>query len=295
MSDVPELRRICMGEAGSVRGIPVVRVGLLHFMIEAEAAPWNMLTLDRAEEVLDRMGSLPPVIPPTKPMLMAVVAEVAQALLLGRTLTAPAAGDREPPGSTCTAGPVVDDDDAPGWKLVDFDGDEVEPVETWDVTCDDGWCRPKTQRDRSPFGVALAFVNLVGYARATDALQAPASSVATGAQAAPEDAPAGHGSAALPILDGGSPDEAEEELVPMVVKAHRATSTRGGAVHHVVDEAVYRGRWVRTPGQALCKPRGLRLSPTSAEAGCLGCIEEVTKRGLVLRAEEGTHEGAGPG
>lgn len=289
MSEVSEVRRICVGEAGAVRGIPVARVGLLHFMIEADAAPRGPLSLDKAEEVLDRMCSLHPVVAPPNPPTMTIVAEVARALLLGRTLRAPAEEANEPRGSSCTVGPVLDAQGAPaGWVCVDFEGERVVPVEAWEETCDDGWCRPKTQPDPSPFGAALAFLFAVGSTRAIDAL--PGVVVDTGTQAPADDAPAGPVASALPILDGGSPDEAEEELVPVVVKAHRATSTRGGVVHHVVDEAVYRGRWVRTVGQALCKPRGLRLTATGAAVSCPGCIEEVKKRGLVLRVEEGDRE-----
>ncbi len=305
MIDVSDIRRICPNDAGSVRGIPVTRVGLLHFTIEADAAPWGLLTLDKAEEVLTRMGSLHPVVAPPNPPTMTLVAELARALLLGRTLRAPAEEATEPRGSSCTAGPVIDAQGAPaGWACVDFEGEPVAPIEAWEETCEDGWCRPKTQRDPSPFGVALAFLGTVGSTRAEEALpgtvvpwycqgavdlarvtspalaETPVAPVATESQATGEYAPTGQDGAGTAIVEGVAPDAAE--LPPLLtVKAHRASSLRGSVVHLVFDETVVRGRWVRERGQAVCKPRGLRLGGATDEAlNCPTCIEELAKRNI---------------
>ena len=50
MIDVGDIRRICPNDAGSVRGIPVARIGLLHFTIEADAAPMRFSTVNASVE-----------------------------------------------------------------------------------------------------------------------------------------------------------------------------------------------------------------------------------------------------
>lgn len=325
------LRTLMPDEVRPICGIPVRRVGLLWFELDADSAcAQGLLTLDEAEYALGYMTTLPRVTLPVSPAIVSLVGKVATALLLGRTLTVTG------PRSSCTVGPVLDADGAGvGWACVGFDGDVVPTIESWDVCDEYGYAHPFVQPDPSPFGVARAFVQLVGGAQASAAL--PGTVVQWFCQAAVDH---GHPAEALPVdgpvvvedgpfcewglclaplagparegcgspyqhADGyGAPAGQEGETVahlqleervaaeatpedmepaaPVQIAWSVATAERGDAVHVVVGARVEVGRWAREPGQALCKPRGLRLKSASGQPSCKGCLAEAEKRNIAL-------------
>lgn len=285
MNPSSEVHRLLPNEGCTVRGIPVRRLGLLWFEIDADYAP-GLLTVDDAERVLDEMASLAPSVSPSVSGFVAAVEEVAQALLSGATLTARATFSI----TTCTVGPVL----GGGWAYDDSDDAQLIPTEAWPYVGENGFSETRYIRDTTPFGVALAFVRAVGVTPAVDALpgkvvpwccveaaeapqQEPVVITATDAHEPAADAPACQEGAAPGIHEATPP-----ATDPVKVVWSAATAQHGDAVHVVVGSRMEIGRWVREPGQALCKPRGLRLKSTTGSPSCKGCIGEAEKRNIAL-------------
>lgn len=304
------LRTLLPDEASAITGIPVRRVGLLWFELDADCAP-GMLTFDEADQALRYMTTIPSVDPRHASTWMAVVAEVAQAILLGRTLIVEGSGMAR--NTRCTVGPVLDEHGAPaGYACVSFDGLTITPVEHWDECDEFGYAHTHSQADPSTFGAALSFVKLVGGAKASEALpgmvvpwycqgavdhghpaaglpkEAPAADEATEAQGTAADAPAGQEGetvAHIQLEERAAADATAEDMEPAAsvqIVWTAATAERGDAVHVVVGTRVEIGRWAREPGQALCKPRGMRLKAATGAPSCKGCLGEAEKRNITL-------------
>lgn len=300
------LRTLLPDEESAILGIPVRRVGLLWFELDADCSP-GMHTLDEATYALDYMTTAPRAMLPVCPAIVSVVGEVATALLLGRTITVVG------PRSSCTVGPVLDADGAGiGWACVDFEGEVVPTVERWDECDEYGYAHTFGQADPSPFGVAMAFVRTVGGAMAQAALpgmvvpwycqaavdhghpaaalpqEAPGAGEATEAQGPTGDAPTGQGdeqAAQVQLEDRAAAEATAEDMepaAPIRIVWTAATAERGDAVHVVAGERVEIGRWAREPGQALCKPRGMRLKAATGAPSCKGCLGEAEKRNITL-------------
>lgn len=281
MSHASIVRHMLPNEVCTVLGIPVFRVGLLWFEIDADYAT-GLLTVDQAERALEEMSAVPTCDGATDTGRSAVVSEVAAAILAGRTLTASRFA------SSYTVGPVLGE--VGGWACVDNEGEAFAPAEAWPFMNNHGFSATRYVRDESAFGAAFAFVQAVGPVKARAALpgavvpwccqdaarpaipaadtphQEPAAVADTGAQVQASDAPACQDGPALPIR----------------VSWTVATAQHGDAVHVVVGERVAAGRWVREPGQALCKPRGLRLKSAAGAPSCKGCLGEAERRNITL-------------
>lgn len=315
---VDTLRTMLPNEARAITGIRVRRVGLLWFELEADATcAQGLLTLDDAEFALGYMTTVPALRQTVAPPRTAVVAEVTMAILLGRTLIVE--GSDISRSARCTVGPVLDENGAPaGYACVDFDGVTITPTETWDECDEFGYAHARAQADSSPFGAALAFVRCVGGARASEALPGmvvpwycqaavdhghaaptlpqgePAAPVATDAQSEEDDATVGQAERAAVDPDATCDFSLKprtdlpssiivEQLPPLRVATHPERGQRGNVTHLVTEERIERGRWVREPGQAFCKPRGLRLLTAGGVVDCKGCLDEVEKRNIVLK------------